>query len=93
MGCLYDGPTKLATTLIGLQIAPLFNKPVLAESFSSFWGRRWNLCMGHSLRVLIYDPIQEGTVTSMLCRQVLLLLQIQSHLLVSAALVIQKHVA
>lgn len=60
MGCLYDGPTKLATTLIGLQIAPLFNKPVLAESFSSFWGRRWNLCMGHSLRVLIYDPIQEG---------------------------------
>ena len=49
--------------------------------------------MGHSLRVLIYDPIQEGTVTSMLCKQVLLLLQIQSHLLVSAALVIQKHVA
>ncbi|KAL0041382.1 hypothetical protein WJX79_001390 [Trebouxia sp. C0005] len=60
MACLYDGPTTLVSTLIGLEIAPLFNKPFLAESFSSFWGRRWNLCVGNSLRVLIYDPIQEG---------------------------------
>ncbi len=64
MGCLYDGPTMLASTLIGLEISPLFNKPFLAESFSSFWGRRWNLCVGNSVRVLIYDPIQEGTVRS-----------------------------
>ncbi|DBB08374.1 TPA: hypothetical protein ACH3X3_008535 [Trebouxia sp. C0006] len=60
MGFLYDGPTKVASTLIGLEIAPLFNKSFLAESFSSFWGRRWNLCVGNSLRELVYDPIQEG---------------------------------
>ncbi|KAL0042074.1 hypothetical protein WJX77_002411 [Trebouxia sp. C0004] len=60
MGCLYDGPTTLATSMVGLNIAPLFNEPFLAESLSSFWGRRWNLCVGNSVRVLIYDPIQEG---------------------------------
>ena len=69
MGCLYDGPTKLVSTLIGLDIAPLFNKPFLAESASSFWGRRWNLCVGNSLRELVYDPIQEGTVRSTLCNR------------------------
>jgi len=88
MGCLYDGPTTLATTMIGLKIAPLFNKPFLAESFSSFWGRRWNLCVGLSGSSF---TIRYRKVQSDLCCATLL--QIQAHLPVPAAAVIRNHVA
>lgn len=49
--------------MIDLQIAPHFNKPFFSESFSSMWGRRWNMSVGNTLRILIYDPIQEGEGT------------------------------
>ncbi len=64
LGCIYDGPASLATSMIGLEIAPHFNKPFFAESFTSLWGRRWNMSVGNTLRVLIYDPIQEGEAST-----------------------------
>ncbi|DBB11347.1 TPA: hypothetical protein ACH3X3_006771 [Trebouxia sp. C0006] len=60
LGFAMDGPASLVTSLIGLQIAPHFNKPFLAESLTSFWGKRWNLTISNCLRGPVYDPIYEG---------------------------------
>ena len=60
LGCGCDGLACLATSMIDLQIAPHFSQPFFSESFSSMWGRRWNMSVGNTLRILIYEPIQEG---------------------------------
>lgn len=65
LGFAMDGPASLVTSLIGLQIAPHFNKPFLAESLTSFWGKRWNLTISNCLRGPVYDPIYEGTESGM----------------------------
>ncbi len=65
LGFAMDGPASLITSLIGLQIAPHFNKPFLAESLTSFWGKRWNLTISNCLRGPVYDPIYEGTESGM----------------------------
>ncbi len=59
-----DGPASLITSMIGLQIAPHFDKPFLAESLTSFWGKRWNLTISNCLRGPVYDPMYEGTLAS-----------------------------
>lgn len=59
-----DGPASLVTSMIGLQIAPHFNKPFIAESLTSFWGKRWNLTISNCLRGPVYDPIYEGDMSS-----------------------------
>ena len=63
LGCGCDGLACLATSMINLEIVPHFDKPFFSESFSSMWGRRWNMSVGNTLRVLLYDPIQEGEGT------------------------------
>eukprot|EP00238_Polyblepharides_amylifera_P013141 CAMPEP_0196575448 /NCGR_PEP_ID=MMETSP1081-20130531/4924_1 /TAXON_ID=36882 /ORGANISM="Pyramimonas amylifera, Strain CCMP720" /LENGTH=167 /DNA_ID=CAMNT_0041893753 /DNA_START=679 /DNA_END=1182 /DNA_ORIENTATION=+ len=35
-------------------------EPYLSTSLRDFWGRRWNLTAGYTLRELIYEPIVEG---------------------------------
>lgn len=60
LGLGYDGLAALATSMIGLEIAPHFDKPFFSRSFTNMWGRRWNMSIGNTLRVLIYDPILEG---------------------------------
>ncbi|KAL3155611.1 hypothetical protein ABBQ38_010865 [Trebouxia sp. C0009 RCD-2024] len=55
-----DGPASAVTSMIGLHVAPHFNKPFVAESLTSFWGKRWNLTISNCLRGPIYDPIYEG---------------------------------
>lgn len=60
LGLGYDGLAALATSVIGLEIAPHFDKPFFSTSFTNMWGRRWNMSIGNTLRVLIYDPILEG---------------------------------
>ena len=65
LGFAMDGPASLITSLIGLQIAPHFNKPFLAESLTSFWGKRWNLTISNCLRAPVYDPIYEGIESGM----------------------------
>ncbi|CAL8472040.1 g11582 [Coccomyxa elongata] len=59
LGLLMDGPASLASSLIGLKIAPHFDKPFLSSSVTDFWSRRWNLTAGNALRFLVYDPITE----------------------------------
>ncbi|KAK9905470.1 hypothetical protein WJX75_000391 [Coccomyxa subellipsoidea] len=59
LGLLMDGPATLASSLIGLKIAPHFDKPFLTSSVSDFWSRRWNLTAGNALRFLVYDTITE----------------------------------
>lgn len=58
-----DGPASVLTSMIGLQIAPHFNKPFIAESLKAFWGQRWNLTISNCMRGPIYDPIYEGDIT------------------------------
>lgn len=53
LGLLMDGPATLASSLIGLKIAPHFDKPFLTSSVSDFWSRRWNLTAGNALRFLV----------------------------------------
>ena len=60
LGCAYDILAFLAASMIRLEVAPHFDKPFFSKSFSSMWGKRWNLSVGNTLRDLIYDPIQEG---------------------------------
>lgn len=55
-----DGPASMVTSMIGLNIAPHFNKPFIAESLTAFWGKRWNLTISNCMRGPIYDPIYEG---------------------------------
>ena len=59
-----DGPASLFTSMIGLQIAPHFNKPFFSESLTSFWGKRWNLTVSNCLRGPVYDPIYEGIAST-----------------------------
>ena len=59
-----DGPASLVTSMIGLQIAPHFNMPFIAESLTSFWGKRWNLTISNCLRGPVYDPIYEGDIST-----------------------------
>ena len=69
LGFAMDGPASLITSMIGLEIAPHFNRPFLSESVTSFWGKRWNLTVSNCLRGPVYDPIYEGTATdkALLC--------------------------
>ena len=60
LGFLMDGPASLLTSLIGLEIAPHFNRPYYSESVASFWGKRWNLTVSNCLRAPIFDPVTEG---------------------------------
>ncbi|KAK9837032.1 hypothetical protein WJX81_008263 [Elliptochloris bilobata] len=60
LGFLMDGPASLATGLIGLQIAPHFDRPFMSSSLSDFWSRRWNLTAGNALRFFVYDVVYEG---------------------------------
>lgn len=53
LGLLMDGPASLASSLIGLKIAPHFDKPFLSTSVTDFWSRRWNLTAGNALRFLV----------------------------------------
>lgn len=72
IGFIYDGLQVVLAQAIGLHIAPQFNKPYVAESLASFWGKRWNLPMGICLRQAVYEPISQGLQIYMLHKPVLL---------------------
>ena len=57
LSMLMDGPASLATSFIGLKIAPHFDKPYLTCSLTDFWSRRWNLTAGNTLRFLVPPPL------------------------------------
>lgn len=53
LSLLMDGPASLATSMVGLRIAPHFDQPYLSSSIADFWSRRWNLTAGNALRFLV----------------------------------------
>lgn len=47
----------IVRALLGLEIQPHFNDPLLSTSLQDFWGRRWNLMVSRVLRPTVYKPI------------------------------------
>ncbi|KAK2992246.1 hypothetical protein RJ640_005733 [Escallonia rubra] len=47
----------MARALLGLELEPQFNEPLLSTSLQDFWGRRWNIMVNRILRPAVYDPI------------------------------------
>lgn len=50
----------LCVGLLGMRVAPHFDRPYLSSSLTDFWSRRWNLNTGYTLRFLVYDPVCHG---------------------------------
>ncbi|KAM6595112.1 hypothetical protein CsatA_002815 [Cannabis sativa] len=46
----------LARVLLGLELEPQFNEPLLSSSLQDFWGKRWNLMVTNILRPSVYEP-------------------------------------
>ncbi|XP_022717900.1 probable long-chain-alcohol O-fatty-acyltransferase 5 [Durio zibethinus] len=44
--------------LLGVELEPQFNAPLLATSLQDFWGHRWNLRVSDALRPTIYNPLR-----------------------------------
>lgn len=60
LGVMMDGTAAGLGWLAGIPVSPHFDAPYLSSSVSEFWSKRWNLTVGNSLRLLVYDPINEG---------------------------------
>ncbi|QCD88950.1 alginate biosynthesis protein AlgI [Vigna unguiculata] len=45
-----------AKSMLGMELEPQFNNPLLSTSLQDFWGRRWNLMVTSILRPTVYDP-------------------------------------
>ncbi|KAL9688136.1 hypothetical protein QQ045_032550 [Rhodiola kirilowii] len=52
------GCRAVVEALLGLELEPQFNEPILSTSVQNFWGQRWNLAVGNILRVSVYDPVR-----------------------------------
>ncbi|OVA17093.1 hypothetical protein BVC80_9047g55 [Macleaya cordata] len=48
----------LPRLLVGLEMEPQFNYPLLSTSLQDFWGRRWNLTVSGLLRSTVYEPVR-----------------------------------
>lgn len=60
LGAMFDLGALFAFAACGVRLARHFDLPFLATSFGDFWGGRWNLVAGASLRDAVYAPITEG---------------------------------
>eukprot|EP00198_Chlamydomonas_reinhardtii_P010499 XP_001699836.1 predicted protein [Chlamydomonas reinhardtii] len=47
---------------LGISSAPSFDRPWLSSSFQDFWARRWNLTTTYMMRVLVYEPVIQGSL-------------------------------
>ncbi|XP_021299195.1 probable long-chain-alcohol O-fatty-acyltransferase 1 [Herrania umbratica] len=45
-----------AQLLLGVELEPQFNAPLLSTSLQDFWGHRWNLRVSELLRATVYIP-------------------------------------
>ncbi|KAK7258202.1 hypothetical protein RIF29_32723 [Crotalaria pallida] len=50
----------IARSMLGLELEPQFNNPILSTSLQDFWGKRWNLMVTSILRPTVYLPIMEA---------------------------------
>ena len=61
-GVIMDGPAAVAMGQLGLALAPHFPRTFwLSANPADFWGRRWNQAAASSLRMLVYEPIIDGS--------------------------------
>lgn len=77
------GLAASAKLLMGLELEPQFNEPLLSTSLQDFWGKRWNLMVTSILRPTVYLPTRD-LLTGMLGRQVATLTAVMSTFIVSA---------
>eukprot|EP01018_Ginkgo_biloba_P015208 Gb_11115 [translate_table: standard] len=47
----------VASSCVGVELEPQFNKPYLSASLQDFWGKRWNLIVTSILRPSVYEPV------------------------------------
>ncbi|XVF70777.1 hypothetical protein PTKIN_Ptkin11bG0189500 [Pterospermum kingtungense] len=47
-----------AQVILGCELEPQFNAPLLSTSLQDFWGRRWNRRVSDVLRGTIYNPLR-----------------------------------
>ncbi|CAK8575592.1 unnamed protein product [Lathyrus sativus] len=45
-----------ARNILGLELEPQFNNPIISTSLQDFWGKRWNLMVTSILRPTVYEP-------------------------------------
>ena len=50
----------MARAVLGLELEPQFNEPLLSTSLQDFWGRRWNLMVTGILRPTVYEPTRNA---------------------------------
>lgn len=62
---LADASQLISLAILGLKLEDAFNAPYLADSFTDFWARRWNLLVAAQLRELCYEPIVQGSVDTL----------------------------
>ena len=66
MACVAVG----SVGLLGMPVAPHFDRPFLSASLTDFWSRRWNLNTGYTMRFLVYDCVCESEFGGLaLCRE------------------------
>ncbi|KAL3521888.1 hypothetical protein ACH5RR_014722 [Cinchona calisaya] len=52
----------MARVLLGAELEPTFNEPLLSTSLQDFWGRRWNIMVTRTLRPTVYEPVHKFSV-------------------------------
>jgi D-alanyl-lipoteichoic acid acyltransferase DltB (MBOAT superfamily) len=55
MGGVLDCFALLATALLGMRVAPSFDRPYMSLSLAQFWGHRWNVTTTYLLRCASYQ--------------------------------------
>ncbi|KAG2426899.1 hypothetical protein HXX76_012686 [Chlamydomonas incerta] len=59
---VFDLLAAAAHASFGIASAPSFDRPWLSCSFQDFWARRWNLTTTYMMRVLVYEPVMQGSL-------------------------------
>lgn len=62
LSTIMDGPGAIASSFFGIVVTPHFDKPWLSSSVATFWNKRWDLSAGNALRLLMYEPIIQGSL-------------------------------
>lgn len=65
MSNLSDSSQLISIAVLGLKLEDAFNEPYLANSFSDFWARRWNLIVAAQLKELCYEPFVHGSLNGL----------------------------
>jgi D-alanyl-lipoteichoic acid acyltransferase DltB (MBOAT superfamily) len=62
LGVFEDLLGSVSANLIGIEVERSFKKPFLSTSLKEFWTLRWNQHVAKLLKVVVYEPIVEGSL-------------------------------